>query len=306
MARWLCMHRSGSTSMDRRSWIDAPPRGSGSPISDATLPRSKPSMLAGAAAILITHLHLDHLDFPTLKGIGRDTPLVVPRGAGSLFGATAVPQRDGSGSWRPARHRFTAGRGSPRIARRKPTAVARSRPGARLRGARFQFGVPARRYRRLPRAGRRALRHRAGADLGLGGPPRSRPQMTRLGAAEAVALIAPKTVIPIHYGTYATARRRHPPPDLLCPLTNRTTALGSTVSANAGPRRRRVIADPPTGHTPRRPNSGFPVVYRRPFADAGGGRGSLACPDDRRVGADEAVRSGRRGRRPQLRGGRRV
>ena len=36
-------------------------------------------------AVLISHLHLDHLDVPSLRLLGIDTPLVVPRGAGHLL-----------------------------------------------------------------------------------------------------------------------------------------------------------------------------------------------------------------------------
>jgi L-ascorbate metabolism protein UlaG (beta-lactamase superfamily) len=35
-------------------------------------------------ATLISHVHWDHLDFPSLRSLGRDLRLVVPRGAGKL------------------------------------------------------------------------------------------------------------------------------------------------------------------------------------------------------------------------------
>ena len=35
--------------------------------------------------VVISHLHLDHLDLPSLRMLGTDTPLVVPRGAGSFM-----------------------------------------------------------------------------------------------------------------------------------------------------------------------------------------------------------------------------
>ncbi len=57
-----------------------------------------------------------------------------------------------------------------------------------------------------------------GARLGPG-------HMNPARAAEAVALIAPKAVIPIHYGTYATARPGHPPPYLTRPLDEFRAAL---------------------------------------------------------------------------------
>lgn len=36
-------------------------------------------------AVLISHLHQDHLDFPSLRRIGKDTRVLVPRGAGRLL-----------------------------------------------------------------------------------------------------------------------------------------------------------------------------------------------------------------------------
>lgn len=35
--------------------------------------------------VVISHLHLDHLDLPSLRRLGTDTPLVVPRGAGKFM-----------------------------------------------------------------------------------------------------------------------------------------------------------------------------------------------------------------------------
>src|SRR4051794_15298065 len=41
--------------------------------------------LARIDAVLLTHLHRDHLDLPSLRRIGRAVPLVVPRGGGRLL-----------------------------------------------------------------------------------------------------------------------------------------------------------------------------------------------------------------------------
>ncbi|MGA7703352.1 MAG: MBL fold metallo-hydrolase [Solirubrobacteraceae bacterium] len=40
-------------------------------------------LFADLDAVLISHLHHDHLDLASLRRLGRDTPLIVPRGAGS-------------------------------------------------------------------------------------------------------------------------------------------------------------------------------------------------------------------------------
>ncbi len=41
------------------------------------------SATAGLDAVLISHLHHDHLDLASLRLLGRDTPLLVPAGAGA-------------------------------------------------------------------------------------------------------------------------------------------------------------------------------------------------------------------------------
>ncbi|TAK75586.1 MAG: MBL fold metallo-hydrolase, partial [Dehalococcoidia bacterium] len=53
------------------------------------LRRAAPVDLAGACskidAIVISHLHWDHADLASLRAVGRDTPVIVPRGAGALM-----------------------------------------------------------------------------------------------------------------------------------------------------------------------------------------------------------------------------
>jgi L-ascorbate metabolism protein UlaG (beta-lactamase superfamily) len=39
----------------------------------------------GVDGVLVSHLHWDHLDVPSLKKLGRGLPVVVPRGGGSLL-----------------------------------------------------------------------------------------------------------------------------------------------------------------------------------------------------------------------------
>ncbi len=49
--------------------------------------RHQPPELEPAAidAVLISHVHYDHLDLPSLRSLGTDTPMIVPRGAGALL-----------------------------------------------------------------------------------------------------------------------------------------------------------------------------------------------------------------------------
>ncbi|SFW92243.1 MBL fold metallo-hydrolase [Amycolatopsis australiensis] len=46
------------------------------------VPLPEPAAHAGVDLVLISHLHGDHLHLPSLKLLGRDTRIVVPRGAG--------------------------------------------------------------------------------------------------------------------------------------------------------------------------------------------------------------------------------
>jgi len=47
--------------------------------------RIAPDALAGVDAVLISHLHYDHLDLPSLQLLGPETPVVAPHGAGALI-----------------------------------------------------------------------------------------------------------------------------------------------------------------------------------------------------------------------------
>jgi L-ascorbate metabolism protein UlaG (beta-lactamase superfamily) len=54
-----------------------------------------PDVYRDIDVVVISHLHLDHLDLPSLRTLGTDTPLIVPRGAGRFMrrmGFTAVEE----------------------------------------------------------------------------------------------------------------------------------------------------------------------------------------------------------------------
>jgi L-ascorbate metabolism protein UlaG (beta-lactamase superfamily) len=43
------------------------------------------TVLRGVDAVLISHAHFDHLDLPSLERLGRELPVVAPKGAGALL-----------------------------------------------------------------------------------------------------------------------------------------------------------------------------------------------------------------------------
>src|SRR4051794_26593286 len=45
----------------------------------------QPEAIEPVDLILVSHVHWDHLDLPSLDGFSRDTRVVVPRGAGTLL-----------------------------------------------------------------------------------------------------------------------------------------------------------------------------------------------------------------------------
>jgi L-ascorbate metabolism protein UlaG (beta-lactamase superfamily) len=158
--------------------------------------------LSDLDAVLLSHVHYDHLDIPSLRRLGGGITIVAPRGAERLLrrrGFASVvevaPGQEtivGSLAVRavPAEH------GSRRVLGARTEALGYVVDGAR----RLYFSgdtdlfpgmadlLPATDVALLPIWG-------WGPSLGPGHlDPRS--------AAEALALIRPKTAVPIHWGTY--------------------------------------------------------------------------------------------------------
>ena len=161
-----------------------------------------PRHYAAPDAILISHLHQDHLDLPSLRLIGSGTPLVVPGGAGAWL------RGSGFGDIRELR----AGE-QLRLGALTVTAVPAHHDGHRRpRGPRADalgFVVQ----------GSRSVYFAGDTDLFAGmaelapsldvallpvagwGPTLGAGHMDPLHAARAARLIAPRLAIPIHWGT---------------------------------------------------------------------------------------------------------
>src|SRR3954453_8080598 len=58
------------------------------------VPMPDPASWAGVDVVLISHLHGDHLHIPSLRTLGRDVRIVVPRGAGAWLRGRGFPRVD--------------------------------------------------------------------------------------------------------------------------------------------------------------------------------------------------------------------
>jgi L-ascorbate metabolism protein UlaG (beta-lactamase superfamily) len=157
--------------------------------------------------VLISHVHWDHLDVPSLRALGMDTPIVVPAGAGtwlSGIGFTSVREMavgddlavgDVAIEAVPAFH----------SAFRPPTGPTADPLGYMVRGSRSVYfagdtdlfdGMGA-----LARSGEEidvALLPVWGWGPILGRGRHLDPER----AAQALRLIRPRAAVPIHWGTY--------------------------------------------------------------------------------------------------------
>jgi len=170
-------------------------------------PAVDPAGLGPLDAVLLSHVHRDHLDVPTLRAVGAHVPVVAPPGAAALVGGNHV--------------------------------VHELAPGQEMELA----GVPIRATPAFHQVRRRfrdvaALGFVAGESVYFAGDTDVFDEMTELGpvdaallpvwgwgtslgpghmdpraAAHAAALIRPRTAVPIHWGTYFPAYmglRGHP------------------------------------------------------------------------------------------------
>jgi L-ascorbate metabolism protein UlaG (beta-lactamase superfamily) len=168
----------------------------------APAPRTPPRV----DAVLISHLHRDHLDLPSLARLDPSAPVVVPRGGGSvlrrsrrevleLAAGEAVELAGLQVRATPALH---DGRRSPLS--RPVDAVGYAIEARR----RVYFAGDTARFD--------AMAELTGMDAALlpiwGWGPRLGPgHMDPHEAAEAVALLRPRLAIPIHWGTFAVLGR---------------------------------------------------------------------------------------------------
>lgn len=162
-------------------------------------------LLDGVDALLVSHLHMDHLDFPSIRRLDRRTPVVVPAGGGRVvrrrgFRDITEVEPGETISLGPAEVRVTD---ALHEGRRWPVGPHVEALGYLLRGPGGQT---------VYFAGDTDL-FEAMADL-VGevdvallpisgwGPSVGEGHLDGRRAAEAAARIRPRQLVPIHWGTY--------------------------------------------------------------------------------------------------------
>jgi L-ascorbate metabolism protein UlaG (beta-lactamase superfamily) len=159
--------------------------------------------LRGVDTILLSHVHYDHLDLPSLERLGRSLPLVVPRGAGAMLRKRRFEHvvevepgeeiRIGDLSVRATHAEHDADRGPLRT--KAPSlgfVVAGSTRTVYFAGDTDLFD---------------GMRDLGGLDVALlpvwgWGPSLGPGHLDPRGAAEALELLRPRIAVPIHWGTY--------------------------------------------------------------------------------------------------------
>ena len=159
--------------------------------------------LRGIDAVLISHLHYDHLDFPSLQRLGRELPLVVPRGAGGLIRRKGrfgdVTEMSPGDEIRIGALTIVATKAA-HDASRLPMGTRAEPLGYRVEGTRtLYYAGDTDLFPEMAEIGP--------VDLALlpiwgWGPTMGPGHMDPAAAAQSLRLLRPRIAIPIHWGTY--------------------------------------------------------------------------------------------------------
>jgi len=171
------------------------------------VPGVGPGAIGVVDGVLISHLHADHLDVPTLRMLPRSGPVVAPKGSRAWLSARGISEVAELGAGDEMRL------GGVRIVatpakhdrRRRPLGAAADPVGYLIRGSRtVYFAGDTDLFQSM--AELRGLVDVAllpvwgwGSRVGAG-------HLDPESAAAAASLIAPAVAIPIHWGTLALAR----------------------------------------------------------------------------------------------------
>lgn len=153
-------------------------------------------------AVLISHVHRDHLDFPSLRHIGRETRIVVPTGAAGLLRKKGFANVEELSIGEELEIGRLVVRGVPAIhdSKRRPLGIRAVPMGHFVRGSRtVYFPGDTDVYE--------GMAELAPVDVALlpiwgWGPSLGHGHMGPDEAADAALLLQARVVIPIHWGTY--------------------------------------------------------------------------------------------------------
>lgn len=174
-----------------------------------------PSAPRDLDAVLISHLHMDHLDPPSLRMLDSRVPVLAPRGAGEFLrskGCIEVIEL-APGESRDVRGVTVRATPATHDERRRPLGGPVAEPigfDISWDGRRAYFAGDTAEF-----AGMSDVAH--GLDLALlpiagWGPSMGPGHLDAHEAAAVAAMLAPRVVVPIHWGTYFPAGLawRHP------------------------------------------------------------------------------------------------
>jgi L-ascorbate metabolism protein UlaG (beta-lactamase superfamily) len=178
-------------------------------------PRPSPGLPKIADAVLISHLHRDHLDLPSLRRVPSRTPIVIPRGAGrwvdrggphpvvEVARGETVSVGEAEVTGVPAEHNGRRGRWGSEI---EPLGYV-----IRADGRTVYFAGDTDLFDEMADIGP--------VDLALlpvwgWGPSVGEGHLDPEKAARAVELLRPRLAVPIHWGTFypVGVRRLRPEP----------------------------------------------------------------------------------------------
>jgi L-ascorbate metabolism protein UlaG (beta-lactamase superfamily) len=168
-----------------------------------------PEVPAGVDAVLLSHLHYDHLDLPSLRMLPGEVRVLAPRGAGPLLrdaGFAGVVEL-GPGDVAEVGPLRVEATPAEHDARRRPFGPRAEPIGFVVRGERsVYFAGDTDLFR-----GMRELRPLAAALLPVAGwgPTLGPGHMNAADAARAAEVLRPAVAVPIHWGTlHPRVRRR--------------------------------------------------------------------------------------------------
>jgi L-ascorbate metabolism protein UlaG (beta-lactamase superfamily) len=153
-------------------------------------------------AVLLSHVHLDHLDLPSLRRLGRHVRIVAPRGAGDWLESKGFTKVEELGVGDELRIGSLSIRGAPAVHddKRRPFTLRAAPMGHVVRGARSVYFAGDTDFFE-------GMADLAPVDVALlpiwgWGPSLGKGHMDPREAASAARALRASIAIPIHWGTF--------------------------------------------------------------------------------------------------------